>query len=63
MTADADYGLEVGYNHYAERLGVAMPATLAFLQARRPMGVDHHRVWETLTRTEISAITAETFTC
>jgi hypothetical protein len=43
---------EVGYNEYANRLGLALPETKAVVAQVRPTGVNHMMVWETLTHAE-----------
>jgi hypothetical protein len=44
---------EVSYNHFANRLGMAMPFTKKLIETKaRPTGVDHHMAWETLTHAE-----------
>jgi chitodextrinase len=44
-------GWEIGYNEFVNREGLAMPNTLALINANRPMGYDGTRqsAWETLT--------------
>jgi hypothetical protein len=44
---------EVAYNHYVNRMGNSMPNTLTFINGVRPMGYDHHMVWETVTHAQI----------
>jgi hypothetical protein len=44
---------EVGYNAYANRLGMALPNTQALVAKIRPTGVGFHMVWESLTHAEI----------
>ena len=39
----------VAYNHYANRVGHAMPTTLRYTESKRPAGVSHFLAWETLT--------------
>jgi hypothetical protein len=42
--------LEIGYNHYANRLGIALPKTKQEIETLlRPTGADHFLAWETLT--------------
>jgi hypothetical protein len=42
--------LEIGYNHYHNRLGVSLPKTLQLLNSQRPAGTDNHFfAWETVT--------------
>jgi hypothetical protein len=41
--------LEIGYNHYANRLGIALPKTKQLMESKRPAGVSHFLAWETLT--------------
>jgi hypothetical protein len=48
--------LELGYNHYVNRKGFAMPYTLAFLQGIRPGNQTHHILWETLTHAELGSV-------
>ncbi len=41
---------EVGYNHYANRMGVSLPKTKQLIETRlRPTGVSHFLAWESLT--------------
>lgn len=40
---------EIGYNHFANRLGNDMPQTHAVTLSVRPTAADHHMDWETLT--------------
>jgi Alginate lyase len=41
---------EVGYNHYATRLGLSLPKTKQLIETRlRPTGISHFLAWETLT--------------
>jgi hypothetical protein len=44
---------EVAYNHFVNRLGLSLPNTLTFVNGKRPMGYDHHMVWETITHAQI----------
>ena len=47
---------EVVYNHYAGRLGLPMPYTLAFVQSVRPTNPTWYAVvWETVTHAQIGA--------
>jgi hypothetical protein len=42
--------LEINYNHYAVRLGLALPKTKQEIETMlRPTGADHFLAWETLT--------------
>lgn len=43
---------EVAYNHYANRVGHAMPTTLRYTESKRPAGVSHFLAWETLTHAD-----------
>jgi hypothetical protein len=45
---------EIGYNHFHNRLGLALPLTQKLIETkvRAGSGVDHHMVWETLTHAE-----------
>ena len=47
------YNYEVGYNHYANRLGIPMPNTEKLLGTIRPTGADHSIVFETLTHADV----------
>jgi hypothetical protein len=47
------YNYEVGYNHYANRLGIPMPNTQALLAKIRPTGASHSIVFETLTHGDV----------
>ncbi|HZM79306.1 MAG TPA: alginate lyase family protein [Candidatus Limnocylindrales bacterium] len=41
---------EIGYNHYATRLGLSLPKTKQLIETRlRPTGISHFLAWETLT--------------
>jgi hypothetical protein len=44
---------EVGYNAYANRLGMALPHTQALIAKIRPTGAGFHMIWESLTHAEI----------
>ncbi len=45
--------LEIAYNHYHNRTGVALPKTQQLIERRRPFGNDGHFIgWETLTHAE-----------
>jgi chitodextrinase len=49
-------GWEIGYNEFVNREGLAMPNTLALLNANRPMAYDGTRqsAWETLTHAGVT---------
>ena len=40
---------EIAYNHFHNRLGIALPSITKVIPTNRPTEVDHHMVWETLT--------------
>jgi hypothetical protein len=40
---------EIAYNHFANRLGMALPHVKAVVAKIRPVGANHHMVWESLT--------------
>ena len=40
---------EVAFNHFHNRLGMAMPTTQRYTESRRPAGPDWFLAWETLT--------------
>jgi hypothetical protein len=42
---------EIGFNHFHDRLGLALPLTQMLIETsvRNTAGVDHHIVWETIT--------------
>jgi Alginate lyase/Carbohydrate binding module (family 6) len=41
---------EIGFNHYATRMGLSLPKTKQLIETRlRPTGADHFIAWETLT--------------
>jgi hypothetical protein len=46
---------EVAHNHFANRLGLALPHTRNVVRAHRPSGADHHMVWETLTHADVGS--------
>ena len=50
---------EIAYNHYATRLGMALPQTLEVVQKVRPTNVDHHMDWETLTHADVGSVGLE----
>lgn len=52
LKGDLTGTMEVGYNHYAGREGMALPETSAWLNARRPARGYFHYLWETLTHAE-----------
>jgi hypothetical protein len=41
--------LEVAYNHYHNRKGIALPKTQRLMERGRPAGTSHFLAWETLT--------------
>jgi hypothetical protein len=44
---------ELGYHHFHDRLGLALPRTSALIRQRiRPSGADHHMAWESLTHAD-----------
>jgi hypothetical protein len=47
---------EMAYNHFHDRLGIALPKMEKVLQGNRPTGVNHMMNWETLTHAGIGAI-------
>ena len=47
------FNYEIGYNHYANRLGIPMPNTRALLAKIRPTDADHNMVFETLTHGDV----------
>jgi hypothetical protein len=44
---------EIGFNHFATRLGFSMPQTEQLTLGVRPTSSDHHMAWETLTHGSI----------
>src|SRR5579883_1708422 len=44
---------EIAYNHFHNRLGMALPKMAAVLPGIRPTAVNHHMAWETLTHAEM----------
>jgi hypothetical protein len=50
---------EIGYNEFANRLGLSLPHTKNFIDKIRPTDADHHMVWETLTHAEVGAVGIE----
>jgi len=50
------HSFEIGYNHFANRLGMALPNTAKFIAKIRPTDADHHMVWETLTHAEVGSV-------
>jgi len=47
---------EIGYNEYANRLSMPLPITLKLIGQIRPVGIDHHMDWETLTHAEVGGV-------
>jgi hypothetical protein len=47
---------EIGFNHYATRLGHEMPQTGMLTRDIRPTGADHHMAWETLTHGDLGSV-------
>lgn len=48
---------EIAYNHFHQRLGLALPRIAAVIPSNRPTGADmNHIAWETLTHAEIGAV-------
>ena len=46
---------EIGYNHFHNRMTLALPSTLSLINTIRPTGTDHHMAWETLTHAELGS--------
>jgi hypothetical protein len=49
----AIHNWEIGYNHFANRLGIPMPNTKRYIAKIRPTDANHHMIWETLTHAEV----------
>jgi len=47
---------EVAYNNYVNRDGFSMPYTSSWLNSIRPVGQDHHMIWETVTHPNIGMV-------
>jgi hypothetical protein len=47
---------EMAYNHFHDRLGIALPKMEKVLQGNRPTGVNHMMNWETLTHAGIGSV-------
>jgi hypothetical protein len=47
---------EIAYNHFHDRLGMSLPRMAAVLPTNRPIGVNHHMAWETLTHAAMGAM-------
>jgi hypothetical protein len=48
---------EIAYNHFHNRLGLALPKMAAVIPTNRPTGADQNQMtWETLTHAEIGAV-------
>ena len=48
---------EIAYNHFHNRLGMALPKMAAVIPGNRPTGADlNHMVWETLTHGEVGDV-------
>ncbi|HEX7815288.1 alginate lyase family protein [Dyella sp.] len=52
LVGDLTGTLEVGFNHYANRLGESLPQTASWLLPRRPTTGHFHYLWETLTHAD-----------
>jgi hypothetical protein len=52
---------EIGYNHFHDRKGFALPRTQKLIETkiRTMSGVDHHMIWETLTHAQVGAVGLE----
>ncbi len=54
LTLSVDPTWEIGYNHYHNRKGLALPWTDSLIRSKvRPSGVDHMMAWETLTHAQL----------
>ncbi|UVL18009.1 alginate lyase family protein [Pseudomonas sp. B21-023] len=49
IKASAQWTFEIGYTHYAVRMGLELPETRAFVLRHRPTQGDFHYMWESLT--------------
>jgi hypothetical protein len=47
---------EIGYNEYANRLGLSLPHTKNVIAKIRPTGTGKHMVWESLTHAEVGSV-------
>jgi hypothetical protein len=47
---------EIAYNHFHDRLGLALPKMAAVIPGNRPTEVNHHMAWETLTHAGMGSI-------
>ena len=48
---------EIAYNHFHNRLGIALPNMARVIPTNRPTGADNnHMVWETLTHGDVGAV-------
>lgn len=48
---------EIAYNHFHNRLGIALPNMTRVIPTNRPTGADNnHMVWETLTHGDVGAV-------
>jgi len=52
VTGRLDGTLEIGFNHYARRMGEPLPTTAGWLSIRRPSRGYFHYLWETLTHAD-----------
>jgi hypothetical protein len=44
---------EIAYNHFANRLGMALPHTKNLVMRIRPTGGDHHMSWESMSHAQV----------
>jgi hypothetical protein len=47
---------EIGYNEFANRLGLSLPHTNNVVTKNRPTGTSKHMIWETLTHAEVGSV-------
>jgi len=47
---------EIAYNHFHNRMGIALPKMAAVLPGNRPTGINHDMAWETLTHADVGAV-------
>jgi hypothetical protein len=46
---------EIGFNHYANRLGMPLPQAKMLVAKIRPTAGNHHMAWESMTHAEVGS--------
>jgi Alginate lyase len=56
LNLSTDQTWEIGYNEFANRLGLSLPHTKNVIAKIRPTGTSKHMVWESLTHAEVGSV-------